>query len=572
MADENKEQQPVDLSQLGGFDFAPAWANGKPGDTSRFARFEAREERPAREERGPRRDDRGPRPAFGGPRRDDRGPKPAFGGPRRDDRGPRRDDRGPKPAFGGPRRDDRGPRRDDRAPREYIRPLDVDVRILPSQKELGPVIRNIQKTSLAYPLKQIAYFFLDHPEACMLRITPKKDADISFHQCKACGFVARSEEELLAHVVTAHLTDYYTAEEVTCDPPKGTFNCVARCGLSGVLLGPPNLHGYDALVRETQRTRYPDMSEEAYRARIEMVRDSEVVEAWRASATKKTIYRRKGAEKPAEPAEGAEGAEAAAPVETPAIEREAAELEFRRTIAPGLMTAPKSVELTADVALKCPDRALVFACRDALTREKRFPASLFYALRGAFHHRKLFFFRANDARGQEFVSAAKPTPLDTAHAIPELAALVKFVEEHPDTNQPAVVEALAAGDAAKATATKAHLAWLVEKGHLVGFFNGQLALPAENPRFRPPRKEAPSAPSAAPAAEAPVEPVAAPVEPVVEPVAEVPAAEAASSEPVAETAETVAEAPVVETPVVEAPAAETAPAEAVVAPEPVPEA
>ena len=159
MADENKEQEPenqVDLSGLGSFDFTPDWAKGKPADASRYARFEGRDDR------APRRDDDRP-PRSGGPRREE-GDRPRFNGPRRD---------GDRPRFNGPRRDgDRprfnGPRR------EFIAPLDADVRILPAPKDIGTIINKIKATHLAYPLKQLAYFFLEHPEACILRISPKK--------------------------------------------------------------------------------------------------------------------------------------------------------------------------------------------------------------------------------------------------------------------------------------------------------------------------------------------------------------------------------------------------------------
>ena len=472
MADENNEQEPetqVDLSGLGSFDFTPDWAKGKPADASRYAHFEGRDDR------APRRDDDRP-PRSGGPRRD--GDRPRFGGPRREEgdrprfNGPRRD--GDRPRFNGPRRDgDRprfnGPRR------EFIAPLDADVRILPAPKDIGTIINKIKATHLAYPLKQLAYFFLEHPEACILRIAPKKPkpgeapADLNFHQCKACGAVMFSEEELLAHVLAVHITDYYDIEEVACDPPKGAFTCVAKCGLTGELLGPPNLHGYDARIREMLRTRFPEMSESAYRARIEMVRDADVIEQWRASATKKTVYKKKG-----DP-------------EAPAVERDVAERDFRSMIAPSLLTAPKSVDMTAAVALKTSSKPLLYACRDALQREKRFPASLFYALRGAFHHRKLAFFRANDPRGPEFVCAAQPTKLDTSHAIAELTAIVKFVEDNPCAPQAALLAALAGDDKTKAADVRAHLTWLIEKGYVIAYANGALTAPAENPVYQPPK-------------------------------------------------------------------------------------
>jgi len=406
------------------------------------------------------------------------------------------------------------------------------VRILPAPKDIGTIINKIKATHLAYPLKQLAYFFLEHPEACILRIAPKKPkpgeapADLNFHQCKACGTVAFSEEELLAHVLAVHIADYYDIEEVACDPPKGAFTCVAKCGLTGELLGPPNLHGYDARIREMLRTRFPDMSESAYRARIEMVRDADVIEQWRASATKKTVYKKKG-----EP-------------DAPAVDRDVAEREFRSMIAPSLLTAPKSVDMTADVALKTSSKPLLYACRDALQREKRFPASLFYALRGAFHHRKLAFFRANDPRGPEFVSAAQPTKLDTSHAIAELTAIVEYVEAHPCTPQGTLVADLAGEDKTKAAEVRSHLTWLIEKGYVVAYANGALTAPAEHPIYRQPKgttpaKEAAPAPTAEPApAPAPQNGVAdAPSAATPAPIAEEPKEEVKQDETAAQLAE-----------------------------------
>ena len=474
MADDtNDENAALDLSGLGSFDFTPDWAKGRSDDKSRYARFEGRDDDRSGDKPSGDRRQGGSRKPF------DRERKPFDRERKPFDRERKPFDRERKP-FG-----DRGQRRDDRPRREFVKPLDVDVRILPSQKELGPIIRQLQTKHTAYALKQLAYLFLDNPSACMLRITPKKDAaePILFHQCKVCGFSALTDDDVAAHVLAEHLSDYYDSETVDCEPPKGTFTCVAKCGVTGELLGPPNLHGYDARIREMLRTRCPGMPEAAYRARIEMVRDADTIEQWRASATKKTVYRRKG--------------------EETAVDREAAEAEFRRSILPGLILSAKSIDMTAEAAMKSPCRPLVYACRDALAKERRFPASLFYALRGAFHHRKLKFFRANDPRGPEFVVAQDFSPLDVEHVIPELATLVKFVEEHPCITQVETVQMLSQGDAAKAEETKKTLAWLIEKGHLVGYFNGVLAIPAQNPKYHPPSPRKAPAKAAEPKSEEP---------------------------------------------------------------------
>ena len=192
-----------------------------------------------------------------------------------------------------------GDRKPPFAPRERLAPLDVDVKLLPETKALGTIIRRLQQDIHAYKLKDLAYFFLDNPSSVLLRITSRAGGEgdgraprqpVSFRQCRACGFAALSESDVVEHILASHLGDYYEAREVDCEPPTGTFTCIARCGLSGELLGPPNIHEFSSAVREMMRTKYPNMTEEQYRSHIEMVRDPETIEAWRKGRTKRTLY------------------------------------------------------------------------------------------------------------------------------------------------------------------------------------------------------------------------------------------------------------------------------------------
>ena len=498
MPDENpQESNNVDLSGLGSFDFMPAWAKGDAADHAAFRKFEGRAE--DGDDRGDRRQGRPRRGEgdFQGERRRER-PSRDFRNQdgderrrpprqRRDDARDRRQDGGfPSGSGAPPPRESR-----DRAPfaprRPFIKPMDAEIRILPDQKDIGAVIRKIQSTRQAYPLKQLAYLFLDNPKSCILRISPRKPAEgeapVEFHQCKACGWAALSQEELASHALAEHLGDYYEAEEVACDPPKGSFACIAKCGISGELIGPPNLHGYDAKIREMIRTRFPGMSEADYRSRLAMVHDQETVEAWRQSAVKKTVYRKKGVEN------------------APALERDQAEMEFRQNVLPALLSVTETVSMTAEAALKTPIKSLFYAVRETLSRERRFPSALIFALRGAFHHRKLQFFRANDSRGPEFVSAAKPIAFEATNAIPELVTLIEAAKAAPCIPAAELVAAAAGGDASKKPVFATHLSWLVEKGYLVQYFNGLVTVADAHPRYAPPRK--PRAAEPAPAQEEP---------------------------------------------------------------------
>ena len=482
-----EEAPKVDLGSLGSFDFSPDWARKDAGVTvGRTSPERSFGDRP----QGDRFRDRGP----------DAGRKPfkRFDGP------------GPSRNFGagGRKPFDRA----SRAPRfeERPKPLQAEVKVLPETKALGLIIRKLQADTHAYKLKDLAYFFLDNPSSVLLKIVSKDET--KFHQCKACGFASTKSEDVVDHVLNAHLGDYYEAKEIDCEPPKGTFTCVAKCGLSGVLLGPPNAHAFNATVKEMLRTRYPNMTESDYRSRIEMVRDPEAIEAWRQSAVKKTVFRAKGAGEDA-----------------PQLTREQAEGEFRRTILASLVEQPKNLMITADVAMQSPFRPLQWVAKDALEAERRAPYNMCFALRGAFHHRKMHFFRANDARGPEFVSGVEYREFDAAHAIPELAKVATFVAENP-----CCTKAEVAPDAE----TAKHLAWLVSTGHVVAFTNGVYSPVEKFPKYGPQWQKRGKAKAAAEA-----------------PVAEAPAA--AEEAPSAEAPATAEEAPSAEAPAVaEAPVAE----------------
>ena len=505
---ENEEAKPAEQDNGGivlDLSFAPSWArtspddniqryqnersDGEDGDGRHRGRDGGRDRRPRSDsdDRDRRKPDRKPRREF------ERGPRPGADMPRPESRGAVVDLRGPRPE-GTFRQDhgDRPERRDFRPPRPDFPVLPLEIRVLPEQKALGAVIRRIQTSHRAFPLRDIAWLFLDNPASCLIRVEPVKDQQVPLFQCKVCGMPALSEEEVRAHLVNRHMDDFFDVEEVTCEPPAGAFVCVARCGLSGELLGPPNHHSFNSKVHEMLRTRYPNMSEETYRSRIETVREQEVIEQWRQQCTKKKIYRRKGAvptvaEPVSEQADGADAlgvAEAEPAPKAPPMERDVAELVFMREILPEQIASARHLICTAAVALQTSSRPLYFALKDTLNRERRFPASLFFALRGAFRHRKLHLFRVNDPKGQDFVMLKPAVPLDPSHAVQALRDVLTYVNEHPACTKVEMVTAISGGEEEKIKETLVQLVWLVEKGHVIEFYNDVLSGPLEYPAFR----------------------------------------------------------------------------------------
>jgi len=473
-------------------------------------------------------------------------------------------------------------------------PVQLEVRVLPEQKALGGVIRRIQSSHRAFPLRDIAWLFLDKPASCLVRLAQLKEAPVPLFQCKVCGMPALSEEEIQSHLMSRHLDDFFAVEDVECGPPGGQFVCVMRCGMTGELLGPPNHHSYNTRVQEMLRTKFPNLSEEAYRRKIESVRDTEVIETWRNSCTKKKIYRRKSvqpvlfalSESPAGAVTAAAGSEDLPSVavdtgensaealdneiKSPPMEREVAELVFKREIMPKQYSAVKHMICIASTALQTPNKGLYYAIKDMLQKERRFPTSLFFALRGAFRHRKLHLFRANESKGPDFVMQKRPSELDPSHAVALVKDILAYLHDHPACTKVELIHALSNHEESKIKETLGQLAWLIEKGNIIEFYNDVLSAPIEFPTFRllegeqkrgkrgesvaveDPKAEKKSAPTAEPLPELTAETAA--------PAAELPETAAPAPDVPAETAAPAPELPETAAPAPELPAETAAPA------------
>jgi hypothetical protein len=270
-----------------------------------------------------------------------------------------------------------------------------------------------------------------------------------------------------------HLEEYYEKEDKLNDPPSGTFVCVARCGLSGELLGPPNHHSYARRVQEVHDNRYPGMDMEAYRRRIETVRDEAVIEQWKEEARKQTVYRRKEPPPDTEP---------------PELEYADAVREFREEVAGTLIRKTRKASVPAPVALHMEDGPLRTHVRRLWMEEERFPLKISFALRAAFKHMHLYVFKAG--KGIHFVTRVAPGALDPEHVVAEIREVLLYLHDHPGSTRAELLEGLRPGTSMESDTAHevlSPLSWLVERGHIIEFFNGTLSVPLQRHAPRPPK-------------------------------------------------------------------------------------
>lgn len=402
---------------------------------------------------------------------DDDGSSRSKGKPARDRHGKRDrgSDRRGEPRSGGrqsrqPRNASPQPERHHSQHREpYREPPKVNVRFLPSPKAISEILKKLKASRQAHPLFQIAGIYLANPETCLARVEAAPGTPgLHIVQCRICGMIDLNEDSIRRHMVKEHLEQFMEKTEEQGEPPTGSFNCVAQCGLSGTLLGPPNHHSYGQKLREIHSQLFPNMSLERYQSSIRTIHDPELVEKWKQEFSRKTAYRLKDGENRES---------------MPFLKAEAF---FLQSIAPEHIARSRKAIIPVPLCRSIGDRSLQQVVKNAWIEENRFPISIMMALRGAFTNKGLVVFKAGKGRGHLFVSHIPLAPIGVEHVVDSIREVLLYLQQNPGSTRLKMIEDLRPGAEPESDLVAeilTPLSWLIERGHIIEFYNGTLSVP-----------------------------------------------------------------------------------------------
>ena len=352
------------------------------------------------------------------------------------------------------------PNRDD----PVTRTPPVTIRFLVYLPALENVVAQIQSGSVAYSLFALARLFLEKPVGYEVCLTARAESPL--YQLGDNGVVFVDREFLERNAFRFAQRDFYQIEAVETDPIKGNFSNVARCRLSGTLLGPTNYHNYQPQLRSLYEQRFSRrMSFADYQRQIEIVSDAELIDRWKEEARKVTTYKTLGEETPVT---------FSSPVE---VER-----HFRSNYLPGLIRSVEEVTIGGAFSRRLSDRTLNRLIEEAWARETRSPSNMMQKLAGKFRQNGLHVFRHR--RGMLFVSPTRPRAFahEQAGVSSSVNAILKAVSETPGINRKQLFGSLT-GDSASEDAEPRTLAlasdvrWLINEGYVIEFNDGSLDLP-----------------------------------------------------------------------------------------------
>src|SRR5207244_6053284 len=157
-------------------------------------------------------------------------------------------DRPPRGRFG--KRPERG--RQDRQRRDRPPPVErplppIAVKFLPRVSAFENVVAQIKSGSVGYSLFALARLFLEKATRHDVQLTAPPESPI--FQLGENGAVSVDRQFLERNAFRFAQKDFYKTDITETEPLKGNFTNVARCRLSGTLLGPTNHHDYQRRLR-----------------------------------------------------------------------------------------------------------------------------------------------------------------------------------------------------------------------------------------------------------------------------------------------------------------------------------
>ena len=356
------------------------------------------------------------------------------------------------------------PSQDRHAPPVTQMPPEITIRFLPYALAFDNVVAQIKSGSVAYSVFALARLFLEKPERYEVCLTAKTKS--SLYQLGEGSSVSLTGEFLERNAFRFACENFYKIDITQSDPIKGNFSNVARCRLSGTLLGPTNHHNYQPQLRSLYEQRFSRrMSFADYQRQIEIANDPALIERWKEEARTVTTY-------------------TTSREETPSIFSSAAEAErhFRSKYLTGLLHSVAEVIIGGVLSRRLPDRALNRAIEDAWTRETRSPSNMMQELASRMRQSGLNVFRHR--RGMLFVSPIRVRPF--VHAQAEVSSSVNAILgtlaavtglNRKELSEKVITDVATEDRDSRKLALASDLHWLISEGYVIEFNDGSLDLP-----------------------------------------------------------------------------------------------
>lgn len=386
--------------------------------------------------------------------------------------------------------------------------------IFPEDKAVDALAAHVRQTGHAFSMFDAARLVLAGGDRFMVRFRCADERPAGLYHVPADGSLFLKRDEALAHVLSsAALDEFYRAEEVELEAPKGEFASIAVCGMSGELIAPPSHHSYQTGLIRLHRERFANMSFDDFKRRVRVESNPELVAKWKENMSKGRRWICLKGEVP-------EGSE-------PEVLSSRAEMEahFRRTFGNDAVIEVRDASVQGNVDKNKLSHVFFIMLRQSVDAARKHLFEISQKLGAGLERRGLKLFKRR--AGKQYVCRVKPRAVESGMIFSDrLADIVEILKKNNGLTMQALVEALmpspppmdGADPKAPRQPTEAQIdvikdiRWLANEGYVIEYSDGMVflgvqgeaAAKKEAPATKAQAKDKASAESAeaAPAAEA----------------------------------------------------------------------
>lgn len=317
-------------------------------------------------------------------------------------------------------------------PRKPLLPLpEVNLQLVPESIVVETLARQIRQTARAYPLFEIAHIILKRPERLEVSFSVVKKNNQVVQPLFFCSLDRTlwfSEDDAMDHVLKNHFADFYETEEIPIEGPKGTYTFVAQCGMSGEVLGPPNLHDYQTKLCKIHAEKFSHIPFDVYKSRIRIVKDPEIIEKWKKEMSTSFQYK-------------------CLQVPEPLILQDMTSVKehFKRTHLASVVQNVESIMLSVADIRKQPNHLISVLYRKLLEEQKRFPLKLVTTLSQKFAAHALQFFKVNKTITHVCISRPHYLDMENTSVSENVKNIMGYVTSHPGCKRADIYKALIPG-------------------------------------------------------------------------------------------------------------------------------
>ena len=158
----------------------------------------------------------------------------------------------------------------------------LDICLHPEERVLKVLVNTLKRSCKTYQLFSLIRLFFEKEDRFYMVVNAKQGSSFDGFYCiESENIPFLSKEGALDYICDKNWDQYFDEECIELEKPKGNFQSVNRCGITGVLLGPPNYHLYTDLIREHYEENLKGRcAYESFIASITNDHDQDLVNEW----------------------------------------------------------------------------------------------------------------------------------------------------------------------------------------------------------------------------------------------------------------------------------------------------